>query len=125
MTFQRFSSFLFMVSLVASVITAIQASEAYQLRVSTPSQETIAGRIRTIDRATGRIIVETDTGVVILEAAPEAITGWKEGDPVVVQIESTEQHEPGTVAEEGTTLPQSSPTAKSDADLSPSPNLNP
>lgn len=125
MTFQRFSSFLFMVSLFGSVITALQASEAYQLRVSTPSQETIAGRIRTIDRATGRITVETDTEVVMLEAAPEAITGWKEGDPVVVQIDSTEQHEQGTVVEEGTTLPQGSPTAKSDAVLSPSPNLTP
>ena len=125
MTIQRFSYFLVIVSLVGSVITAILASEAYQLSVSTPSQETIVGRIRHIDRATGRITVETDTGVVMVEAAPEAISGWKEGDPVVVQIESTEQHEPGTVAEEGTTLPQSSPTAKSDADLSPSPNLNP
>ena len=125
MTIQRFSYFLVIVSLVGSVITAILASEAYQSSVSTPSQETIVGRIRNIDRATGRITVETDTGVVMVEAAPEAITGWKEGDPVVVQIESTEQHEPGTVAEEGTTLPQSSPTAKSDADLSPSPNLNP
>jgi len=124
-TIQRFSYFLFIVSLVGSVITAIHASEAYQLSVSTPSQETIVGRIRNIDRATGRITVETDTGVVMVEAAPEAISGWKEGDPVVVQIDSTEQHEQGTVAEEGTTLPQSSPTAKSDAVLSPSPTLNP
>jgi hypothetical protein len=124
-TIQRFSYFLFIVSLVGSVITALHASEAYQLSVSTPSQETIVGRIRNIDRATGRITVETDTGVVMVAAAPEAISGWKEGDPVVVQIDSTKQHEQGTVAEEGTTLPQSSPTAKSDAVLSPSPNLNP
>ncbi len=118
MTFQRFSYFLLIVSLVGSAITATQASEAYQLSVTTPSQETISGRIRNIDRATGRIAVETDIGVVMLEAAPEAITEWKEGDPVVVKIDSTEQHEQGTVAEEGTTLPQSSPTAQSGAVMS-------
>ena len=118
MTFQRFSYFLLVVSLVILVTSAKQASEAYQLSVTAPGQETISGRIRSIDRATGRIAVETDTGVVLLEAAPEAIAGWKEGDPVVVKIDGAEQHEQGTVAEEGTMLPQSSPTAQSDAALS-------
>ena len=117
-TFQRFYYFLFIVTLVGSVITATQTSEAYQLGVTVPSQETISGRIRNIDPATGKIAVETDTGVVMLEAEPEAIAGWKEGDPVVVKIDSTEQPEPGTVAEESATLPKNSPTAQSGAIMS-------
>ena len=118
MTFQRFSYFLLIASLIVFVISATQSSEAYQLRATVPSQETITGHIRSIDRTTGRIAVETDTGVVMLEAAPEAIAEWKEGDPVVVKIDRVEQPEQETVAEEGTTLPQSSPTSKSDADAS-------
>ena len=118
MTFQRFYYFLLIATLVGNVIAATQTSEAYQLSVTAPSQETVSGRIRSIDRATGRIAVETDTGIVMLEAAPEAITEWKEGDPVVVKIDSTEQGEQGNVAEEGVPLPQSSPTAQSDATMS-------
>lgn len=115
MTFQRFSYLLLTLSLIIIVISATQSSEASQLNVTIPGQETISGRIRSIDHVTGRIAVETESGVVMLEAAPEAITEWKEGDPVVVKLDSTEQAEPGTVAEEGATLPQSNPTAKSDA----------
>ena len=118
MTFQHFSRFLLIVTLVGSVITATQTSEAYQLNATAPRQETISGRIQSIDRATGRIAVETDTGVVMLEATPEAITEWQEGDPVVVKIDSTEQHEHENVARDGTIPPQSSPTAKSDATTS-------
>ena len=99
MIFQRLYHCLLIVSLVGSVIAATQLSEASQSSVTTPRPETISGRIQTIDRATGRVAVETDTGVVVLEAAPEAIAGWKEGDPVVVKIDTPEPHEQDKIAE--------------------------
>jgi hypothetical protein len=112
-----FYRFLFVVSLVGSVITTPQTSNAYQLTTTAPRQETISGRLLSIDYTTGILLVETDTGTVALEAAPEAIAGWKEGDPVVVKIDATEQQEE-EVAERATTLPQSSSTAQSDAAIS-------
>jgi hypothetical protein len=114
-----FYRFLFVVSLVGSVITTPQTSNAYQLTTTATRQETISGRLLSIDHTTGMLLVETDTGIVTLEAAPEAIAGWKEGDPVVVKIDATEQQEyEEKVAEGATTLPQSSSTAKSDAAIS-------
>jgi len=89
-------------------------SNAYQLVATATRQETISGRIRSIDQATGMITVETAAGIVNLEAAPEAITKWKEGDPVVVKIDVPEPHEHEKVIEESSTLLQSSPTAKSE-----------
>lgn len=119
MTLHCFYRFIFVVSLVGSVIITPQVSKAYQLRATATRQETISGRIRSINQATGMITVETATGVVNLEAAPEAITEWKEGDPVVVKIDVPEPREQEKVAEEGsTTLLQSNPTAKSDAAMS-------
>jgi hypothetical protein len=113
-----FYRFLFVVGLVGSVITTTQTSNAYQLTTTATRQETISGRLLSIDHTTGMLLVATDTGIVTLEAAPEAITGWKEGDPVVVKIDATEQQEDEEVAEGTTTLPQSSSTAKSDAAIS-------
>jgi hypothetical protein len=112
-----FYRFLFTVSLVGSVIITPQTSNAYQLTTTATRQETISGRLLSIDHTTGMLLVETDTGIVALEAAPEAIAGWKEGDPVVVKIDATEQQE-YEVAEGAKTLPQSSSTAKSDAAIS-------
>lgn len=118
MTLHCFYRFLFVASLVGSVIITPQVSKAYQLVATVTHQETISGRIRSIDQATGIIMVETATGIVNLEAAPEAITEWKEGDPVVVKIDAPEPREHEKVAEEGSTLLQSNPTAKSGAPTS-------
>jgi hypothetical protein len=112
-----FYRFLFVVSLGGSVITTPQTSNAYQLTTTATRQETISGRLLSIDHTTGMFLVETDTGIVALETAPEAIAGWKEGDPVIVKIDATEQQE-YEFAEEATTLPQSSATATSDAAIS-------
>ena len=114
MTLHCFQRFVFVVSFVGIVIITSQVSNAYQLVATTTHQETISGRIRSIDQATGMITVETAAGVVNLEAAPEAITKWKEGDPVVVKIDVPELREHEKVTEEGSTLLQSSPTAKSE-----------
>jgi hypothetical protein len=114
-TFQRFYRCLLIVSLVGSVIAATQVSQAHQLSGAASGQETITGYIQSIDQTTGVITVETTTGVVKLEAAPEAITEWKEGDPVVVKIDRAEQREHSNMTEEDTPLLPSSPTAKSDA----------
>jgi len=113
-TLHCFYRFIFVVSFVGSVIITPQVSNAYQLAATATRQETISGRIRSIDQATGMITVETATGVVNLEAAPEAITEWKEGDLVVIKIDVPEPREHEKVAEEGSTLLQSSPTAKSE-----------
>jgi hypothetical protein len=114
-----FSRFLFVVSLVGSVITTPQTSKAYQLTTTAARQGTISGRLLSINRTTGMFLVETDSGVVALEAAPEAIAGWKEGDPVVVKADATEQQEyEEEVTEGATTLPQSGSTAKSDTAIS-------
>jgi hypothetical protein len=94
-----FYRFFFVVSLVGSVIFPPHVSNAYQLTAMTTRQETIAGRILSIDQATGTIMVETATGVVKLEAAPEAIADWKAGDPVVIKIDATEPREHEEVAE--------------------------
>ena len=113
MTLHCFYRFIFVVSFVGSVIFTPHVSKAYQLGAVQEHQETITGHIRSIDRASGIITVETATGVVNLEAAPEAITEWKEGDPVVIKIDATEPREHEEVAEGETTLPQSSATTKS------------
>jgi hypothetical protein len=113
-----FYRFLFTVSLVGSVIITPQTSNTYQLTPTATRQETVSGRLLSIDHTTGMLLVATDTGIVTLEAAPEAITGWKEGDPVVVKIDAAEQQEDEEVTEGATTLPQSSSTAKSDAAIS-------
>jgi hypothetical protein len=112
-----FYRFLFTVSLIGSVIITPQTSNTYQLTTTATRQETISGRLLSIDRTTGMFLVETDSGVVALEATPEAIAGWKEGDPVVVKTDATEQQEE-EVSEGATTLPQSSSTAKSDTAIS-------
>ena len=113
-----FYRFLFVVSLVGSVITTPQTSNAYQFTTTATRQETTSGRIRSIDQVTGILMVETAMGIVKVEAAPEAIAGWKEGDPVIVKIDPPEQQEYEEVAEGATTLPQSSATATSDPAIS-------
>jgi hypothetical protein len=113
-----FCRFLFAVSLVGSVITTPQTSNAYQSTTAATRQETTSGRIRSIDQVTGILMVETAIGIVKVEAAPEAITGWKEGDPVIVKIDPPEQQEYEEVTEGATALPQSSATAASDAAIS-------
>ena len=95
-----FSRFLFVVSLVGSVITTPQTSNAYQLTTTAARQGTISGRLLSIDHTTGRLLVKTDTGIVALEAAPEAIVGWKKGDSVVVKIDATAQQEYEEVAKD-------------------------
>lgn len=114
MTLHCFYRFLFVVSFVGSVIFSPQMSTAYQLTATTTVQETIAGRILSINQTTGTIMVETATGIINLEAAPEAITDWKEGDPIVIKIDAPEQRVHEEVAEGETTLPQSSSSAKSE-----------
>ena len=115
MTLHCFYRFLFAISFVGSVIFTPQVSTAYQLSALQERQETITGHIRSIDQGTGIIIVETETGVVTLEAPPEAITGWKEGDPVVVKIDATEPREHEEIGEKDSTLLRSGPTANSAA----------
>lgn len=103
------------VSFIGSVIFAPPVSTAYQLSARQERQETITGHIRGIDQATGIITVETATGIITLEATPEAIVDWKEGDPVVVKIDTSEPREHEEVAVGETTFPQSSPPTKSQA----------
>jgi len=114
-TFHCFYRFFFVVIFVGSVIFTPQVSIAYQFSALQERQETITGHIRSIDQATGIITVETATRIVTLEAPPEAITGWKEGDPVVVKIDATEPREHEEVDEKGPTLLWSGPTANSAA----------
>ncbi|NOT53456.1 MAG: hypothetical protein HOP18_02515 [Deltaproteobacteria bacterium] len=106
---------LVVVSFIGSVIFAPQVSTAYQLSALQERQDTMTGHIRGIDQTTGIITVETATGIVTLEATPEAIADWKEGDPVVVKIDSSEPREHEEVAVGETTFPQSSPPTKSQA----------
>jgi hypothetical protein len=113
-----FYRLLFVVSLVGSVITTPQMSNACQLTTTATRQETISGRLLSLNHATGMLLVETDTGIVTLEAAPDTIAGWKEGDPILVKIDATEQQEYEEVAEGATPLLQNGATATSDTAIS-------
>ena len=118
MRFRLFGCLILACILVGGAITATRASEAPQFSVTTASEETIAGHILSLDRSTGVITVETAIGIFNLEAAPEMITAWKEGDPVLVQIDKAEQREHGKISEEGMAIPQNSSAAKSGTVLS-------
>lgn len=118
MPFHLFGCLILAFILVGSATTATRASEAPRFSVTTVSEETISGHILRIDQTTGVITVETATEIINLEAAPEAITAWKEGDPVSVKIDRAEQREHGEVSEEGTAIPQNNSTTKSGAVLS-------
>lgn len=109
--FYRFS---LVVSLLGSVIPTPPLSNAYQLATTATHQETIAGRLLSIDYTTGRFLVETDTGIIEVESTPAAIAGWKAGDPVVVQIEPTARQADTGSMEKATPLSQSGATATSD-----------
>src|SRR5688572_6631823 len=111
--FRLFGCLILAFILVGSATTATRASEAPRFSVTTASEEIIAGHILSLDPSSGVIPVEAATGNVNLEEAPEAITAWKKGAPVLVKIARAEQREHGEVSEEGMTIPRNSYTAQS------------
>ena len=88
-------------SIVAAVSAADEAQHTGQPEVAHESvtstaavgfrgKDTLYGRIRTIDHKAGIVGVQTEEGVLSLQAVPETIKNWKEGDLVVMEFGGTE-----------------------------------
>lgn len=68
----------------------VHAPQGNAVATQTRGAHSVSGSIRKIDHNTGMINLETEVGVLEVQASPEAVQDWQEGDQVVLKFGAAE-----------------------------------